>query len=66
LPSFRAQAQVFHFDNLVSIGDYPPPKGGIAENSFIVFLIEWDGVEKLSRKGNRSLNVSLGALCAFA
>jgi len=41
-------------------------KGGIAENLLIVFRIECDGVKKLSRKGNTGLNISLGALCAFA
>jgi hypothetical protein len=41
-------------------------KGGIAENSFIVFLIECDGVKRISRKDNSSLNISLGVLCAFA
>ena len=40
-------------------------KGGFAENPFIVFLIECGGVKKISRKDNRSLNISLGALCAF-
>jgi hypothetical protein len=41
-------------------------KGGMVKNLFIVFLMEYDGVKKLSRKGDRSLNISLSALCALA
>jgi hypothetical protein len=41
-------------------------KGGLAGIPFIVFLIEYDGVKKISRKANRSLDISLGALCALA
>jgi hypothetical protein len=41
-------------------------KTSMIEDLFIVFLMEWDGVKKGSRKGNTGLNISLGALCAFA
>lgn len=41
-------------------------KEGLAENPSIVFLIEYDGDNKISRKDKKSLNISFAVLCAFA